>query len=90
MADNLSVKWLDKGREPKCAPDPAYPSGIDVDLSFGAARTCRTDLFYPAKRCGVYVVRCSICGHSVGVTTAGRPDDPRSLVIACQLPVTSQ
>jgi hypothetical protein len=79
----LKIEWIDKGREPKCAPDPSYPDGKDVDMSLGAARTCSTDLPYPARRCGLYVVTCEVCGFVVGVTTAGRPDDPRSLKIAC-------
>jgi len=66
----LSVEWLDRGREPKCAPNPKFPLGIDVDLSQGHP-SCATQLPYPAKRCGVYVVKCSVCAASVGVTTAG-------------------
>lgn len=81
----MSVEWIDREREPQCPPNPMYPAGMDVDVSEGAARTCSTDLPYPAPRCGLYVVRCQICGYSVGVTTAGRPDDPRSLKIACKL-----
>jgi hypothetical protein len=84
-SDTLSVVWRDAGREPQCAPNPDYPDGIDVDGSMGAERTCSVDLPYPAKRCGTYIVRCSICGLSVGVTTAGRPDDPRSVKIPCNL-----
>jgi hypothetical protein len=80
----ITVKWVDRGREPQCAPDPAYPNGKDVDISGGAIATCETPLPYPAKRCGVFIAECSICGYHVGVTTAGRPDDPRSLKIACQ------
>jgi hypothetical protein len=81
----LTVKWLDHGREPVCKPDPKFPKGVDVDLSLGSKRTCETALPYPAKRIGLYLVVCDICGLRVGVTTAGRPDDPRSLKIACEL-----
>ena len=80
----LSVEWRDAGREPQCAPNAAYPEGIDVDGSLGAPITCETALPYPAPRCGLYIVRCPICDASVGVTTAGRPDDPRSDKIACK------
>lgn len=79
----LKVEWIDRCREPRCAPNPSYPNGIDVDSSFGAPATCSTDLPYPAKRCGLYVVTCEGCGIRVAVTTAGRPDDPRSLKVAC-------
>ena len=86
MEQALKVEWIDKGREPKCAPDPEYPNGKDLDVSFGAERTCSTELPCPAKRCGLYIVRCEVCGYSVSITTAGRPDDPRSVKMACQLP----
>jgi hypothetical protein len=78
----FKVEWIDRGREPQCAPDPAYPSGKDLDASEGAP-SCRADLSYPAKRCGLYIVECETCGHTVAVTTAGRPDDPKSLRIPC-------
>jgi len=80
----LKVRWFDGEREPQQPPDPKYPKGIDLDLSNGAARTCQTPLPYPAKRIGVYVVTCDTCGLDSVITTAGRPDDPRSLKIACK------
>lgn len=79
----LHPLWLDSGREPQCPPDPAYPEGIDIDLSAGRSPTCETALGYPARRCGLYVVICRTCSLRVSVTTAGRPDDPRSLKVAC-------
>jgi hypothetical protein len=79
----FTVDWIDRGREPKCAPDPLFPNGKDVDASVGAKRACLVELPYPAKRCGLYVVKCSECGLSVGITTAGRPDDPKSVKVAC-------
>lgn len=81
----MKVTWYDAGREPKCAPNPDYPKGIDVDGSMGAVATCTAELPYPARRCGHYEVVCETCGLSVGVTTAGRPDDPRSIKLACKL-----
>ena len=84
VQDHLKVTWHDAGREPKCAPDPAYPNGIDIDLSGrGALVTCKRDLPYPAKRCGQFFVYCETCGQNVVITTAGRPDDPRSVKLAC-------
>ena len=84
MEHALKVRWLDRGREPQCAPNPAHPKGIDVDMTDGAAKTCFTDLPYPAKRCGLYVIECETCGLRVAVTTAGRPDDPRSAKLGCK------
>jgi hypothetical protein len=83
---DFDIEWVDREREPQCAPNPAYPKGKDCDASQGAEATCTADLPYPAPRCGVYVVKCKTCGVRVGCTTAGRPDDPRSLKIACHRP----
>ncbi len=79
----MKIEWHDGGREPRCKPNPKYPNGIDLDNTEGAAVTCKVALPYPAKRCGVYIVECSTCGLRVGVTAAGRPDDPRSIKLAC-------
>ena len=81
----LDVQWIDHEREPQCAPNPDFPLGKDIDLSLGASATCEVLLPYPAWRCGLYVVQCAICGWSVGVTTAGRPDDPRSIKLSCKI-----
>jgi hypothetical protein len=84
MTHTLTVQWFDHHREPQCAPDPAYPNGIDIDCADGAAAVCSVALAYPAPRCGVYLVKCGTCRQSVLVTAAGRPDDPRSLTLACR------
>lgn len=87
----LKAEWHDLGREPKCTPDPNYPDGKDVDVSFGAPATCETTLEHPTPRCGLYIVRCDVCGYSIALTTAGRPDDPRFLKVACKVvPETKQ
>lgn len=86
----FTVEWLDKGREPQCQPNPNFPNGRHVDLSHDGDRVCFTDLSYPAKRCGLYVVECRTCGLRIGVTTAGRPDDPRSIKFACGKPEAIQ
>ena len=82
-APEFDIKWLDAGREPQCAPNPAYPDGIDVDLTNGKPG-CIIAVPYPARRCGGYVVECKKCGTKVGLTTAGRPDDPRTVRIPCK------
>jgi hypothetical protein len=79
------VTWIDSGFEPKCPPDPAYPKGIDLDVSSGNLLHCVISLPYPAKRCGRYHIECVACGLSVIATTAGRADDPRSIRLPCQL-----
>lgn len=79
----FKVEWIDHKREPQCAPDPAFPNGKDIRIASEAQKRCTAILPYPAKRCGVYIVECSTCGLRVGVTTAGRPDDPKSVEMAC-------
>lgn len=83
---DFQIEWEDGEREPRCRPDPRFPKGKDMDCSEGAHATCTTALPYPAKRCGVYIVKCNTCGLRVGLTTAGRPDDPRSIKLACHRP----
>lgn len=84
MAEQFRIIWRDWGREPQVPANPDYPKGIDLDISSPGAKTCQTPLPYPARRCGVYIVSCSVCGLNVGVTTAGRPDDPRSVRVTCK------
>lgn len=81
---DFKIKWLDRGREPQCAPNPEFPNGKDLDASLGRAPVCKTDLPYPAKRCGLYYVECLLCGTNAMITTAGRPDDPRSVTLSCE------
>ena len=80
--EQFTVSWHDSGREPQCAPDPQYPEGIDVDP--GVRPACRIELPYPAKRCGRYEIQCQMCGCRLVITTAGRPDDPRSVMVPCR------
>jgi hypothetical protein len=79
----LRVKWIDLEREPKAKPNPKYPNGVDVDVSLGK-KSCMTEVPYPSPRCGYLRVICDKCDASVAVTTAGRPDDPRSVRIPCK------
>lgn len=81
--EQFEIGWKDAGKEPKCEPNPAYPNGIDVDISDGASLTCVAKLPYPAERIGAYIVHCNRCGFTGGCTTAGRPDDPRSIKMPC-------
>jgi hypothetical protein len=80
----LTVKWIDRGREPTEKPNPNYPNGIDLDQTIVGQRSCKTDLPYPAKRCGYYVVHCLKCKYTTIITTAGRPDDPKSVKVPCK------
>ena len=84
MTDQFSVEWVDSGMEPKCPPNPDYPTGVDIDGIRPGERACKVDLPYPAKRRGVYVIKCGKCMGVIAVTTAGRPDDPRSVRVPCR------
>lgn len=82
--DHFDIDWIDSGREPQNPPDPAFPDGVDVASSIDTGPTCYVALPYPARRCGAYTVRCRRCGFTAVVTTAGRPDDPRSITVPCK------
>jgi hypothetical protein len=81
---NIKVSFVSHQRKAKVAPNPQYPDGIDIDLRNGAKQGCETPLPYPAQCCGILLVRCSTCGASAAITTAGRADDPRSVKLACK------
>jgi hypothetical protein len=82
--EQFRIRWHDSGREPQCAPNPQFPEGIALDLSQGRTPTCETPLPYPARRCGHYEIVCRTCGLRVACTTAGRPDDPCAIRLACK------
>lgn len=85
FVDHFDKVWRDSGREPRSPPNPDYPEGIDiVALSDPGAPRCSVQLDYPAKRCGTWFLRCLRCGFTVAVTTAGRPDDPKSITVNCR------
>ena len=80
----FDIRWVDRRREPQCAPNPAYPEGKDIAGAVPGEPACTTPLPYPARRIGYYRVECLRCGRILIVTTAGRPDDPRSVTVPCQ------
>jgi hypothetical protein len=66
-------------------PNPRYPDGLDVDITVSpSVVNCVAELPYPATGLGVWMVSCRVCGYRVGVTAAGRVDDPRSVRMPCQ------
>ena len=83
-AKPIVANFISAGRKARCAPDPAYPSGIRVDAA-GDKPGCEVQLTYPAPCVGQWMIRCSICDASVIVTAAGRPDDPHTVKIPCNL-----
>jgi hypothetical protein len=85
----MKIEWRDGGRESRCESNPNYPDGVVLDGTRKGQRSCRADLPYPAKRCGVYIVECEICGIRFAVTTAGRRDDPKAIILPCKEPIKS-
>jgi hypothetical protein len=81
----MKVTWLGEARKPQYPANPAYPNGVDVDISGGATKACEQPLPYPAKGCGQYLVVCETCGQKIIITATGRSDDPRSVRIACKI-----
>jgi hypothetical protein len=81
---DFDIHWIDAGHKSQVSPNPKYPDGMDIDIAGEASMSCWVFLPYPAPRIGVYQVWCKSCGLSVGVTTAGRADDPRSVRVACK------
>ncbi len=80
--NNLRVAWVSRGREASQPADPNYPEGIKITCD--ALFKCGTALPYPAPCCGLYVVQCDKCGIRVGVTAAGRADDPNYIEVPCK------
>jgi hypothetical protein len=79
------IEWIDRGLEPKNPPDKNFPDGVDLDLRTAeGAASCGVKLTYPAPRCGYFLIVCEDCGMHLTVTTAGRPDDPRSVRFTCK------
>jgi hypothetical protein len=77
------VKWISRGRPPTVSPDPAYPNGKDIDT--GERPACKVELPYPTKReVGLFYVSCKLCKTTLVLTTAGRPDDPRTVMVPCK------
>jgi hypothetical protein len=83
MSADFNIHWIDRGQSPTQQPNPAYPLGIDIDLTSGRPG-CKDALPWPAPRIGFFYVQCRRCGASAMITTAGRPDDPRSIKLPCE------
>lgn len=84
MSVQFEIKFLSHHRKPKCAPNPAFPDGMDVDLTQGAKVACLANVPYPAECCGIWIVKCSKCGFTAAITAADRPDDVRTAAIPCK------
>lgn len=78
------IEWRWRSREPaKCPPDENFPYGKATDIS-GGKPSCEVELNYPAPGVGTWIITCGECGHRVGVTAAGRADDPTKVRFPCK------
>lgn len=81
-----TVEFRPSGRgKAQCDSDPAYPNGIAVSYAKPGQLSCLVKLPYPAPECGMWMVGCDDCSLAVMITAAGRPDDPISVNMACQV-----
>ena len=78
----LTAQWISERRKARNPPNPAFPDGLDLDISAGRP-ACSLALDYPAPCVGAWLIKCALCGMSVVVAAAGRPDDPRAIKIPC-------
>lgn len=81
-----TLSYMVRGGPPKSPPNPAFPQGVDVDLSDNAKVSCLVVLPYPNpnKNIGTWMIRCDQCKQIVAVTAAARSDDPRTVRLACK------
>lgn len=88
-----TVLFRPSGRgKAQCDPDPNYPNGKAIELDaklLGQIPYCRVEIPYPAPECGLWLVVCQTCKVSIGITAAGRPDDPISVTLPCRKPEVS-
>ncbi len=81
--DPFTITFVPSGRgKAQCPSNPDYPNGVEVDMSLGKT-ACPIDLPYPAPECGYWLLSCNLCGTTVAITAAGRPDDPRKARVPC-------
>lgn len=79
------IQWAWRSLEPaKCPPNENYPFGKAADIS-GGKKSCEVDLTYPAPGVGTWIVACDECGMTVGITAAGRADDPTKVRFPCKM-----
>jgi len=88
VSEQFDIRWIDRGRPPKVAPNQAFPDGVDIDLTLGRdGPSCTVALPYPTGKTniGAWLIVCRMCRLRVGITAASRPDDPRSVKLACKI-----
>ena len=82
MTSKFKVTFLSRRRMAQCEPNPEFPNGRDIDTKIRPA--CKVDIPYPAECVGTWIIYCDECKSTIGVTAAGRPDDPKSIMFPCK------
>lgn len=81
---SIDLRWMKRGDKARSPANPAYPTGVVVDLTEGKTPRCLIPLPYPAKEVGTWFITCNTCGYTAAVTAAGRSDDPREVQLPCK------
>jgi len=82
---DVTVNWVDAGREPQNNFDRKFPWGKPIDgRRSGELAGCQVLLPWPAERCGLWLLTCRRCGMKLAVTAAGRVDDATSVILPCE------
>lgn len=90
MSDKHIVTFHKSGRgKAQCPSNPAYPDGMEVRIAKPHEKSCSIDLPYPAQECGMHLIHCTECGMDTAITAAGRPDDPKRVIVPCRAPAPS-
>ncbi len=82
--EDFDITFKPSGRgAARCPADPAFPDGVTMNAQTGPGPSCIIVFPYPAPECGMFLARCRRCGFRIGVTAAGRADDPRAVQVSC-------
>jgi hypothetical protein len=80
----ITVIFSPSGRgKAKCKADENFPNGKIIEISKDN-NAHKIALPYPAPECGVWILKCETCNFAVGVTAAGRKDDPKQVNFICR------
>lgn len=84
MKEQFNISFQPSGRgKARCPANLEYPEGKNIKTF--DKKGCVAKLPYPAPECGIHIVECAHCNTRIGVTAAGRPDDPISVQINCKI-----
>jgi len=66
--DRLEINWINDGK----SPNISYPTGGNIDLSYGAKDTCMWSWKSLAgPRLGLVFIKCNVCGANSQIIALG-------------------